>query len=236
MKTPLALIRLFAETLDLGRVTEPAKVRQYYRVIHGESQRLTRLIDRILDFARIESGRKQYQFAEADLGQIVEDVLQAHQQRIVSMGFTLGADVQPQLPLAMADAQAISQALLNLIDNAVKYSPDRKALKVRVAQCGHEIRIEVADQGIGISASEQERIFEKFYRVNTSLVHDTKGSGLGLRLTKHAVEAHGGRIQVESRPGHGSRFTICIPLCQTECVEPAEREPAAEPVAESAHH
>ncbi len=236
MKTPLSLIRMFAETLELGRVKEPEKLQEYYSVIHSESWRLSQLVDRVLDFSRIESGRKQYKFAEADVAGIVEDVLSTYEPQIVSSGFTLAVDAPPHLSPALVDAEAISRALLNLVDNAMKYSSDRKKLSVRVSECGKEILIEVADRGIGIAESEQERIFEKFYRVSNGLVHDTKGSGLGLTLTKHIVEAHGGRIHVDSRPGHGSRFTISVPLGPPGTVRSAERAPSGEPIAESAHH
>ena len=126
--------------------------------------------------------------------------------------------------------------MLNLVDNALKYSCDRKELSIRVSECGKEILIEVADRGIGIAESEWERIFEKFYRVSTGLVHDTKGSGLGLTLTKHVVEAHGGRIYVDSRPGHGSRFTISVPVPPTGYIRTGERTASGEPIAESSHH
>ena len=235
MKTPLSLIRMFAETLVLGRVKEPEKLQEYYGVIHSESRRLSQLVDRVLDFSRIESGRKQYKFAEADVAGIVEEVLRTYEPQIVSSGFTLSVDVQRHLSPAFVDAEAVSQALLNLLDNAMKYSLDRKELSVRVSECDKEIMIEVADSGIGIAESEHQRIFEKFYRVGDGLVHDTKGSGLGLTLTKHIVEAHGGRIHVHSRPGHGSRFTISVPVSPPGSIRTGERAPAGEPLAESAH-
>ncbi len=144
--------------------------------------------------------------------------------------------LEESLPAVLVDAEAVSQAVLNLIDNAMKYSPDRKQLSIRVWKHNNEVAIDVADQGIGIPESEQRRIFEKFYRVNTGLVHDTKGSGLGLTLTNHVVEAHGGRIAVDSMPGSGSRFTIFLPISSAGC-EPEARQPlAGEPVAQTSHH
>jgi signal transduction histidine kinase len=235
MKTPLALIRVFAETLELGRVTDPSKLREYYRVIHSESQRLTQLIDNVLDFSRMESGRKQYQFATADLTELVSEVLKPYEQHIRASGFSLRIDLADSLPPVLVDREAISQAVLNLVDNALKYSPSRKELVVRVWKCGKEVAIQVADQGVGIPESEQQRIFEKFYRVNTGLLHDTKGSGLGLTLTKHIVEAHGGRIEVDSKPGSGSRFTILLRISAASSEPQARLALPGEPLAENSH-
>jgi signal transduction histidine kinase len=236
MKTPLSLIRVFAETLDLGRVTDPAKLREYYRVIHNESRRLTQLIENVLDFARMEAGRKEYQFAAADLSQIVADVLKPYEDHIRSSGFSLHVELQESLPPVLVDREAVSQAVLNLVDNALKYSTDRKHLGIRVWNRKDEVAIEVADHGIGIPEPEQRRIFEKFYRLNTGLVHDTKGSGLGLTLTNHIVEAHGGRIEVDSRAGGGSRFTIILPISSPGCEPLARQALPGEPLAQASHH
>jgi signal transduction histidine kinase len=236
MKTPLSLIRVFAETLELGRVTDPSKLHEYYRVIHNESRRLTQLIENVLDFARMEAGRKKYEFASGDAAQIVSDLLKQYENHIRSSGFELSVQLEDSMPAVLVDAEAVSQAVLNLVDNAMKYSADRKYLGIRVWKINGDVAIQVADQGIGIPQSEHRRIFEKFYRVNTGLVHDTKGSGLGLTLTNHVVEAHGGRIEVDSRPGSGSRFTIFLPLYTAGC-EPQARQPlAGEPVAQTSHH
>jgi signal transduction histidine kinase len=236
MKTPLSLIRVFAETLELGRVTDPSKLREYYRVIHNESRRLTQLIENVLDFARMEAGLKKYQFANGDVARIVSDVLRPYEGHIRSSGFTLSIELEESMPAAPVDSEAISQAVLNLVDNAVKYSSDRKHLSIRVWKNKDEVAIQVADQGIGIPESEHLRIFEKFYRVNTGLVHDTKGNGLGLTLTNHVVEAHGGRIEVESLPGSGSRFTIFLPISCAGCESQSPQALAGEPLAQASHH
>ncbi len=236
MKTPLSLIRMFAETLELGRVQDPEKLQDYYRVIHSESQKLTTLIDHVLDFSRMESGRVRYNFAETDLAELTDQVVKAFGHQLASSGFTLALEIQPHLSHARIDTEAFSQALRNLIDNAIKYSRDQKELSVRVSGDRDEFRIAVEDKGVGIAEFEHERIFVKFYRVSAGLVHDTKGSGLGLALTKQIVEAHGGRIEVESRPGHGSRFTIRVPLSPAGNAKAGEGIPAGEPIAESAHH
>src|SRR5205085_4539195 len=143
---------------------------------------------------------------------------------IRSSGFSLNIETEEALPEALVDRQAMSQAVMNLVDNALKYSTDVKDLRIRVWHADGELAIEVADRGIGIPESEQQRVFERFYRVNTGLIHETKGSGLGLTLTKNIVEAHRGRIDVDSRPGRGSRFTIFLPVCATGG-EPQTRRP-----------
>lgn len=211
LKTPLALIRLFAETLELGRVKSSEKAQEYYRIINNESRRLTQLINNILDFSKIEAGRKEYEFQETDVAEVVEEVIRSYEYQIVNAGFELATDIAHDLPTASIDRDAISQAVLNLINNAVKYSDEDKKINVRVRARDNSVAIEVMDTGIGIPRSEQEKIFEKFYRVSTGLVHNTKGSGLGLALVKHIVEAHKGQITVESGPGKGSKFTILIP-------------------------
>jgi signal transduction histidine kinase len=222
LKTPLALIRLFAETLELGRVPTEDKARQYYRVINKESQRLTQLINNILDFSRIEAGRKEYRFAPTNLGRIVSDVLEAYRFQIEQQGFELNVEVEPDLPEVEADSEALGQALLNLVNNAIKYSRETKSitLTVRLSPAtppggdGDRVVISVADRGIGVPKAEHRKIFEKFYRGEASLVHETKGSGLGLSLVEHIMEAHGGSVEVESTPGKGSTFTLALPRTQ----------------------
>ncbi|HKP86702.1 MAG TPA: HAMP domain-containing sensor histidine kinase [Blastocatellia bacterium] len=211
LKTPLALIRLFAETLELGRVKSSEKAQEYYRIINNESRRLTQLINNILDFSKIEAGRKEYEFDESNIAEVVEDVLRSYEYQIVNAGFELTTDIRQDVPTVSIDRDAISQAVLNLINNAVKYSDEVKKIAVRVRAKDGFVAIEVADSGIGIPRSEHEKIFEKFYRVSTGLVHNTKGSGLGLALVKHIVEAHKGKITVESAPDKGSKFIILIP-------------------------
>ena len=215
LKTPLALIRLFAETLELGRIPGEERRRQYYQVINKESQRLTRLINNILDFSRIEAGRKQYRFATTDVGRIVHDVVEAYRFPIEQQGFALELQVADDLSEIDIDKEAVGQALLNLVNNAVKYSRDEKWMRIEARRDGERVLLSVADKGIGIARSEHQKIFEKFYRAEDSLVHETKGSGLGLSLVRHIMEAHGGTVQVESAPGQGSTFTLVLPLRRT---------------------
>ena len=212
LKTPLALIRLFAETLELGRVPTEDKAKQYYRVINKESQRLTQLINNILDFSRIEAGRKEYHFQATDVGAVVREVVEAYRFSIEQQGFELEVEIAEDLPEAVVDPEALSQALLNLMNNAIKYSGEGKYIGLGVQADLRGIVISVADRGVGIPKAEQKKIFEKFYRVEDTLIHTTKGSGLGLSLVKHIVDAHGGTVEIDSDPGKGSTFRLVVPL------------------------
>jgi signal transduction histidine kinase len=212
LRTPLALIRLYAETLELGRISTAGKQQQYYEIIRKESERLTSLINNILDFSRIEAGKKEYSFRETDVADLVRSTLESYRFEIEQNGFEFEQKIDNNLPPLTVDREAIARSLLNLVNNAVKYSAGRKYLGVHLYRRDGNINLEVEDHGIGIPAKEQLKIFEKFYRVGDPLVHNTKGSGLGLSLVRHIVLAHGGQVAVESAPGRGSKFIIILPL------------------------
>ena len=212
LKTPLSLLSLFSEILELGRVKNEEKKIEYYRIMRHESLRLNKIIDNILDFSKIEAGRKTYNFEEGDVGEVIEKVLASYRYQIVNSGFDIHTNMQPDLPPVLIDREAMSQAISNLVDNAIKYSRDVKQLSITTKTSGTDLSIEMADRGIGIPRAEQAKVFEKFYRVGNGLVHDVKGSGLGLSLVKHIIEAHKGTISVESDVGKGTRFTIRLPL------------------------
>ena len=216
LRTPLALIRLYAETLELGRLNTPEKHEEYYRIIRKESERLTSLINNILDFSRIEAGRKEYDFRNTNLAELVRATLEAYRFQIEQHGFSFQEKIEEDVPPVRVDREAIARSLVNLINNAIKYSPNEKYLGVKLYRSNGTVKLEVEDRGIGIPRSEQSKIFDKFYRVGDPLVHNTKGSGLGLSLVQHIVQAHGGQVSVESAPGKGSRFTIALPLLQSE--------------------
>jgi signal transduction histidine kinase len=217
LRTPLASIRVFGEFLKLGRVREPDKIQEYGEYIETESRRLTQLINNILDFSKIESGQKTYHFEQVDVEGVVADTLKTFEVVLEQNGFTVHLE-RPSLPLprVVIDPDAVAQAFINLLDNAVKYSGGSKEIRVKLAEQGDTVTISVIDHGFGIAGEEREKVFEKFYRVGNCLVHDVKGSGLGLSIVKHIVEAHHGRITVESEPGRGSAFTIHLPVDQGE--------------------
>jgi signal transduction histidine kinase len=213
LRTPVASIRVFGELLRTGRAPTADKVREYGEYIEAESRRLSRLIDNILDFSRIESGRKEYRFEDADLGAIVADVIRTFEVRLQPQGFRIVlSPPEAKLPLVRLDPDAIAQAFHNLLDNAVKYSGDSKEVIVHLAREGPAVTVAVQDFGVGIAPEEQRKVFERFHRVGTGLVHDVKGSGLGLSLVRHIVEAHGGSVEVTSKPGSGSIFTMRLPV------------------------
>ena len=215
LRTPLALIRLYAETLELGRITTSDKKQQYYRIIRKESERLTSLINNILDFSRIEAGRKEYEFRETNIAELVRNTLDSYRYQIEQQGFALEENIDPNLPAVPVDREAIARALVNLVNNALKYSKDDKFIGVKLYRDNGAVKLEVTDHGIGIARRDQSKIFEKFYRAGDPLVHNTKGSGLGLSLVRHITQAHGGNIAVESTPGRGSRFIMSLPLPPT---------------------
>ncbi|MEP6913819.1 MAG: HAMP domain-containing sensor histidine kinase [bacterium] len=212
LRTPLALIRLYAETLELGRITTQEKKQQYYRIIRKESERLTALINNILDFSRIEAGGKEYEFRNTDIAELVRNTLESYRYQIEQQGFAFEENIDSNLPAVPVDREAIARALVNLVNNALKYSSDEKFLGVKLYRDNGVVKLEVADHGIGIARRDQSKIFEKFYRAGDPLVHNTKGSGLGLSLVRHITQAHGGEIAVESIPGRGSKFILSLPL------------------------
>jgi signal transduction histidine kinase len=222
LRTPLSLIRLYAETLELGRVKGQAKVEEYYRIIRNESERLTALINNILDFSRIEAGRKEYEFRPTDLAELVSNTLDTYRDQIDEHGFTFEQRIDSDIPPVHVDREAIARSLVNLVNNALKYSDRDKFIGVKLYRADRVLKLEVVDRGIGIPRNEQSKIFEKFYRAGDPLVHNTKGSGLGLSLVRHIAHAHGGEVVVESAPGKGSTFTLTLPL------DPAPQPQAAD--------
>jgi signal transduction histidine kinase len=221
LRTPLSLIRLYAETLELGRIKHREKFQEYYCIIRKESERLSGLINNILDFSRIEAGKKEYDFRETDLAELVQATVDSYRYQIELNGFAYEQHIEEDLPKLHVDREAIARSLLNLMNNAFKYSADNKYLGINLYRCNGSVRMEVVDRGIGISRSDQTRIFEKFYRASDPLVHNSKGSGLGLSLVRHVVEAHHGKVFVDSTPGQGSTFTIVLPLAPEQKTEKA---------------
>jgi signal transduction histidine kinase len=212
LRTPLSLIRLYAETLEMGRLKSPEKYQEYYSIIRKESERLSALINNILDFSRIEAGRKEYDFRQTDMRELVRNTLESYRYQIEQNGFAFEEKIAEDVPLLSVDREAMARSLLNLVNNALKYSQDQKYIGVNLFRDNGNVKLEVVDHGIGIPQAEQLKIFDKFYRVGDPLVHNTKGSGLGLSLVRHIVQAHGGDVVVDSVPGRGSKFTINLPL------------------------
>jgi signal transduction histidine kinase len=222
LRTPLTSIRMYAEMLEsAGDRLPEAERRRQLAVIRSESGRLERLIDAVLDFATLHRGTKKYQFEFEEVGELVRAAAEDFRDQAEAQGFSYTVEVEGGLPEVRVDADAIRQVLLNLLSNAVKYSEDDRRITVRAFRRDDAVAVQVEDHGIGIAAAEQQRIFEDFYRVDARLSSARQGVGLGLTLVRRIVEAHGGRVAVESALGRGARFTVWLP------VEPAER--GAEP-------
>jgi signal transduction histidine kinase len=212
LKTPLTAIRMFAETLRMGRATETAMQSEYLDTIINESERLTRLLNNVLDFSKIEQGRKAYRPEPTPLSEVVEAAARTMHYPLAQQGLQLHVEIANDLPAARVDPDAIEQAILNLLANAMKYSGPGTEIDLRLCRQNGDAVIQVADRGIGIPAQEQSRIFEKFYRVPTPENQRLPGTGLGLTLVEHIAKAHGGRVEVQSAPGKGSTFSIYLPL------------------------
>ena len=211
-KSPLTSIRQLAEMLQSGRVPSEERRQKYYDVLLEQSERLALLTDNILSLAKIEAGRAALAFETTDIPALLAGVVTSIQERVRHEGFDIGLDIEDTLPLLSVDRTAFSQAITNLIDNAIKYSGESRKVSVRAAVEGKAAAIAVRDFGIGIRKEDRQRLFERFYRGGDELTRTVKGSGLGLTLVKEIVEAHRGTIEVESEPGKGSVFTIRLPL------------------------
>ncbi len=215
LKTPLALIHLFAETLQSGRVASEEKRREYYGIIARESTRLTSLINNILDFSRIEAGRKEYALTSVDAGAVVREIYDSFCQQLDSSGFSHQLRIDDGLPRILADRGAVAQVLVNLVNNAIKYSDDEKFLLI---EAGSDTRrgkrgvlISVHDRGIGIRPEHRALLTEGFFRAPDDRVRERSGTGLGLALVRRIVETHNGSLDVESRLVKGSIFRVFFP-------------------------
>lgn len=210
LKTPLTLIRLYAETLLLGKDFPEQQRHEFYQIITRESERLSHLIERVLRFSRIERGEQQYALASGDLGPVVARTVDAYENYLHRIGFEVERGLDPGLPPVRFDPDAVTQAMVNLLDNALKYSGDSKFVGIRLQAANGQVVLEVEDHGMGIAPEHREKIFERFYRVPNG--SSKGGYGLGLFLVRHIMEAHGGRIDLESEPGRGSRFRLLFPV------------------------
>ena len=212
LKTPLALIQLFAETLELGRLKNTDRAHEYYRIINSEARKLTRLINNLLDFSKIEAGLRTYTKREVvDLSALTRGVLESLESQFAHNQFTVTSTLDPNVPVHI-DAEAAVQAIENLVSNAMKYSPDRRDIEVEVERADGYGVVRVRDHGIGIPARLQRRIFQKFYRIQTDAGTGPQGTGLGLAIVDHVMRGHGGFVRVDSEPGRGSAFTLHFPL------------------------
>jgi two-component system phosphate regulon sensor histidine kinase PhoR len=220
LRTPLTSIRLFVETMDRARGDETT-TRKCLEALSVETERLTRRIERLLDWGRMEAGRKQFDLRDESVSAVMEEAVEAfaplrHQNPSIEFTYAL----EPGLPSVLVDRAAMVDAIGNLLGNAVKYGGTPPKVQLRARAVAGAVSIEVTDNGAGIPRVEHHRIFDKFYRIDDRLSREREGSGLGLAIVKHIVRAHRGRILLESADGQGSTFRILIPV-------PADRTAAA---------
>lgn len=211
-RTPLMSIRYLSEMLDGGRVKGVDKKKIYYGKIKKESERLSQLIENMLDFSKIEAGMKEYKFDELNVKELVEEVAGRFKEYMADKKMIFECEIQNGLPDVRADREAISRALFNLLDNAVKYSGKNPVVHLRAFFKDETVSLEVKDTGAGINKDDQKKVFEKFYRSSHSSSKRIEGSGIGLTLVEHIIKAHGGRVTMESDLGQGTTVTLKLPV------------------------
>lgn len=236
LKTPLTSIRMFSELLGDGKVADEAQRKHFLQIISSETARLTRLINNVLDFARIERGEKKYNFERCDLKEVARDTVESYRPQLEAKGFALQVSLPAEPVKVNADCDALAQVLVNLLSNAEKYSGSGKEIAVELLRCGDAeagrkgdedgrhaslssdrpvALLRVIDRGPGVPRGAEERIFEQFYRANDSLSSGIQGSGLGLTLARQIARAHGGDVRYEARADGGSCFIVTIPMAAT---------------------
>jgi signal transduction histidine kinase len=211
LKTPLAMIQLYAETLEHGRLKLPENAIEYYRVINNQARRLTRLINHILDFSRIEAGMRVYNVSPQDLALVTKEVIESFRSQLDEGHFTVTLDCKERSFFVLAEREAAAQAIENLLSNAIKYSPHRREILVAVDRLDGYGRVLVTDHGIGIPSRLQKKILRKFFRVQPDGDSGPSGCGLGLAIVNHIMSGHGGFVRVKSEVGKGSTFALHFP-------------------------
>jgi len=213
IRTPLAIINMYSETLEMGRVKDEDKKHEYYKIINTETNRLSGIVNKILNFSKIESGKRDFRFVDADLNSLIEQVLQNYQHHFKSNGIECNFHPADGIPGIKIDPDAITDAIINLIDNAIKYGGEQKQIDIITGTNNQWVFVEVKDYGAGIEEKYQKFVFDKFYRVTKGdLAYKAKGSGIGLSIVKHIMLAHNGTVSLISKPGSGSRFRLNFPM------------------------
>ena len=211
LKTPLSLIRLYGETLMIKDNLADNERKDALQIITKESERLSHMINNILDFSKIEMGRKEFDMKLGNLAEVVRQTLESYRYHLEKKGFSIETEISTNIGDIPFDRNAVDGILINLLSNAIKFSTESKFIKISLTRKSDEAHLKVEDRGIGIPEKDQRNIFNRFYRAKQAEGFEARGSGLGLTLVKHAVEAHGWKIRVKSKPGEGSVFAIIIP-------------------------
>lgn len=215
LRTPLALISLFAESLSLGRVKSEEKKQEYYEIMKREIDRLSNIVNKILNFSQLESGKRAYNFEVTNLNVVVAKIVECYKFHLANKGFDLSVTKDETLPNIEAEHVALSEAIINLIDNAIKYSGDTKQVSIATGWEKDFVFVSVADKGIGISDENKKRIFDKFFRVPSNKQLSARGTGIGLSIVKEITLAHKGIIDVQSNPAEGSKFILKFKIQDT---------------------
>lgn len=211
-KTPLTSMKALTERLEKGKVTEPAKMKQYISIISYDIDRLIRLVGNILNFSNLEEGKKVYKKEETDIAIWLKEAINHYKRESFENKIDIHVQLTDDMPAISIDKDAMTQAIFNLLDNAVKFSRGEVEAEVTAEKIGNTIIIKIKDKGIGIENDEKDKIFEKFYRGESAVKYFIKGTGLGLALVKYTIEAHNGHIYVDSEPGWSTVFTIILPI------------------------
>jgi signal transduction histidine kinase len=216
LRTPLAVIYSAAENLADGVIDDRDQIKRYGGLIRDEGRRLTGMVEQVLEFAGAQSGRQSYELRATELNQVIEDAITACHMQLAEGDFEIERKIAASLPMVKADSGALGRAIQNLLGNAMKYSVGSRWIGLSVGSAptanGEEVQIKVSDRGLAIATSEQDRIFEPFYRGREARAAQIHGNGLGLSLVKHIMTAHGGRVSVESKIGQGSVFILHLPI------------------------
>ena len=212
IRTPLALISMFAETLIMDRVSSEEKKKEYYQIIVKESSRLRNIVNKILNFSQTEAGKKTYNFELCNLTEITNEIVDTYSFHLQNKSFQYKTILEANLPFIKIDKEAITEAIINLLDNAIKYSPEEKRIVIKTGLQNQMVFVEVKDKGIGIDPKKKKQIFDKFYRVTKGNIYNVQGAGLGLSLVKQIISDHKGKIEIDSQLGQGSCFRLLFPV------------------------
>jgi len=234
LRTPLAVIRSAGENLADGVVRSDEQIKKYGDLVRNEGRRLTEMVEQILEFAGIHSGQRGFALRPVAVLPMIGDVVEASRALIDAARLDVEIDVPPTLPPVLGDEPALRRVFQNLIGNAIKYGEGGGWIGVKARSAGRDVQLTVSDKGIGIATAEHGRIFEPFYRTPDVIAAQIQGAGLGLSLVKRIVEAHGGRIRVESAPGQGSEFIVQLPVASGQPIPAADGEQSHRPAAHAA--
>jgi len=212
LRTPLAMISMYSETLMMDRIKDEQKKKEYYEVIQLETNRLNGIVNNILSFSRIENNKREYHFRSEYLNKIIDEVIHVYKHELQNKGFQVIVNKNDELSKIYIDRDAVKEAIINLISNSIKYSDENKYLEITTSEDNIYQYIELSDKGVGINEKDQKHIFDKFYRVSEgNLAYKAQGSGLGLSIVKHIMDAHNGQIEVKSKIGEGAKFKLIFP-------------------------